>query len=151
MFGQFCTHHLWFLYDLVYLTVGFVLLAGILRFSQVSIRKVAPSPRCDYFGWFRSPFGLSFAWAVVRMASSVRQPRSFLNPTGSNWAIMRSSSDTGHCASRTKVFIRKSGAFGPYTSPSRQLPSLSLCSSSKTRIRTGTMDGFRFTRLFSSG
>lgn len=32
MFGQFCTHHLWFLYDLIYLTVGFILLAWILNF-----------------------------------------------------------------------------------------------------------------------
>ncbi|MBP51567.1 MAG: hypothetical protein CMI27_00300 [Opitutae bacterium] len=32
MFGQFCTHHLWFLYDLVYLTLGFVVLAGILKY-----------------------------------------------------------------------------------------------------------------------
>ena len=26
MFGQFCTHHLWFLYDLIYLTAGFLIL-----------------------------------------------------------------------------------------------------------------------------
>ena len=32
LFGQVCTHHLWFLYDLVYLTVGFVLLAGMMKF-----------------------------------------------------------------------------------------------------------------------
>ena len=32
LFGQFCTHHLWFLYDLVYLTVGFLLFMGILKF-----------------------------------------------------------------------------------------------------------------------
>ena len=32
MFGQFCTHHLWFLYDLIYLTAGFVMLAWLLKF-----------------------------------------------------------------------------------------------------------------------
>ena len=32
LFGQFCTHHLWFLYDLVYLTLGFLFLTGILKF-----------------------------------------------------------------------------------------------------------------------
>ena len=46
MFGQFCTHHLWFLYDLVYLTVGFVLLAGIMRFfpDLAFARWLAESP-----------------------------------------------------------------------------------------------------------
>ena len=32
MFGQFCTHHLWFLYDLIYLTVGFLILVWIFKF-----------------------------------------------------------------------------------------------------------------------
>ena len=32
MFGQFCTHHLWFLYDLIYLTLGFVALAWVINF-----------------------------------------------------------------------------------------------------------------------
>ena len=32
MFGQFCTHHLWFLYDLTYLTAGFLILAWFLKF-----------------------------------------------------------------------------------------------------------------------
>ena len=32
MFGQFCTHHLWFLYDLIYLTAGFLILAWLLKF-----------------------------------------------------------------------------------------------------------------------
>ena len=32
MFGQFCTHHLWFLYDLIYLTVGFVFIVWVLKF-----------------------------------------------------------------------------------------------------------------------
>ena len=32
MFGQFCTHHLWFLYDLIYLTVGFVFFVWVLKF-----------------------------------------------------------------------------------------------------------------------
>ena len=30
--GQFITHHFWFLYDLLYLIVGFVALAGLLKF-----------------------------------------------------------------------------------------------------------------------
>ena len=46
MFGQFCTHHLWFLYDLVYLTVGFVFLAWILKFlPDIGLAKwLAESP-----------------------------------------------------------------------------------------------------------
>ena len=32
MFGQFCTHHLWFLYDLIYLTAGFLILVWIFKF-----------------------------------------------------------------------------------------------------------------------
>ena len=30
--GNFITHHFWFLYDLIYLIVGFILLAGLLKF-----------------------------------------------------------------------------------------------------------------------
>lgn len=46
LFGQFCTHHLWFLYDLVYLTVGFLLFMGILKFIPIfgSVRWPAESP-----------------------------------------------------------------------------------------------------------
>ena len=33
--GRFITHHLWFLYDLVYLVLAFVLVAGILKFVPV--------------------------------------------------------------------------------------------------------------------
>ena len=46
LFGQFCTHHLWFLYDLVYLTVGFLLLMGILKFIPINgfARWLAESP-----------------------------------------------------------------------------------------------------------
>ena len=33
MFGQFCTHHLWFLYDLIYLTAGFLILVWIFKFT----------------------------------------------------------------------------------------------------------------------
>jgi peptidoglycan/LPS O-acetylase OafA/YrhL len=32
MLGQFCLHHLWFLYDLAYLSVGFIVLAWLLKF-----------------------------------------------------------------------------------------------------------------------
>ena len=46
LFGQFCTHHLWFLYDLVYLTVGFLLFMGILKFIPINgfARWLAESP-----------------------------------------------------------------------------------------------------------
>lgn len=46
LFGQFCTHHLWFLYDLVYLTVGFLLFMGILKFIPHFglVRWLAESP-----------------------------------------------------------------------------------------------------------
>tara|TARA_B100000963_G_scaffold331631_1_gene322535 strand:+ start:82 stop:1515 length:1434 start_codon:yes stop_codon:yes gene_type:complete len=46
VFGQFCTHHLWFLYDLVYLTMGFLLLMGILKFIPINgfARWLAESP-----------------------------------------------------------------------------------------------------------
>ncbi len=65
MFGQFCTHHLWFLYDLVYLTVGFVLLAGILRFF----------PKLAFAKWLaESPLRLLWLvpltfWAQFHMGS----------------------------------------------------------------------------------
>jgi len=46
MFGQFCTHHLWFLYDLIYLTLGFVIFAWALKFlPDLGINKwLAESP-----------------------------------------------------------------------------------------------------------
>ena len=46
MFGQFCTHHLWFLYDLIYLTVGFVFFAWVLKFlPDIGLAKwLAESP-----------------------------------------------------------------------------------------------------------
>ena len=65
LFGQFCTHHLWFLYDLVYLTVGFLLLMGILKFI----------PRSGFVKWLaESPLRLLWLvpltyWAQLNMGS----------------------------------------------------------------------------------
>ena len=46
MFGQFCTHHLWFLYDLIYLTLGFVIFAWAFKFlPNLGLNKwLAESP-----------------------------------------------------------------------------------------------------------
>ena len=65
LFGQFCTHHLWFLYDLVYLTLGFVLLAGILKYI----------PNIGFVKWLaESPLRLLWLvpltfWAQFNMGS----------------------------------------------------------------------------------
>ena len=65
MFGQFCTHHLWFLYDLVYLTLGFVLIAGILKYI----------PNVGFLKWLaESPLRLLWLvpltfWAQFNMGS----------------------------------------------------------------------------------
>lgn len=65
MFGQFCTHHLWFLYDLVYLTQGFVLIAGILKYI----------PNVGFLKWLaESPLRLLWLvpltfWAQFNMGS----------------------------------------------------------------------------------